>query len=407
MTHRHLSCTAGFATLHPAMKTGTATLTRKGRAWYDTGHAWIYRDDLARLESAAPGDIVRVLDARGATLGSAFYGGASKIALRIITRSDEPVDEQFFERRIRESVERRRGLGPAQGALRLVYSEGDGLPGLVADRYAEWLVLQALIPGTDRRLELFADIFNAVLAPKGIVCRNDARARALEGLPIEKKLLRGDLAGPVEVREGEIRYMADLLGGHKTGAYLDQRENRDAVARMARGEVLDCFSYQGLFAIRCAGRAESVTAVESSEDALAAMAKNAALNGLSNITPVAGNAFDLLRAWHRGKRRFDTVILDPPPLARKQAHAGDALRGYKEINLRAMHLLREGGILATFCCSHAVPPDLFADILRAAAADARCAFRVIAALGQPADHPVLLNVPETAYLKGLILQIAA
>lgn len=386
------------------MNTPTVTLTKKGLAWHRTGHAWVYRDDLARVDSAATGDVVRVLDPRGRTLGSAFYGGASKIALRILTRSEEPVDDAFFERRIGQAVERRRGLSEEGGALRLVYSEGDGLPGLVADRYAEWLVLQALVPGIDARLALVAGIFQSLLKPKGIVIRNDASARAMEGLPIGKKVLAGDYKGPIEVVEGGVRYLADLLEGHKTGAYLDQRENRGLAAGFARGAVLDCFSYQGLFALRCARRAETVTALESSREALAVMEKNIVLNGLSNVAPLEGNAFDLLRAWHREKKRFDTVILDPPPLARKKAHAGDALRGYKEINLRAMHLLREGGVLATFCCSHAVTPDLFAEVLRAAAADARCAFRVLATPGQPADHPVLLNVPETAYLKGLILE---
>ncbi|MEI6633948.1 MAG: class I SAM-dependent rRNA methyltransferase [Chlamydiota bacterium] len=389
------------------MSTRTATLTRKGISWYETGHAWVYRDDLARVESAAAGDIVEVRDGRGKVLGRAFYGDRSKIALRFLTRGDEPVDDAFFERRIREAVERRRGLMTEGGGLRLFYSEGDGLPGLVADRYGDWIVLQALVPGIDSRLGLIAGIFYALLKPKGIVCRNDASARAMEGLPLEKKVLQGELTGPVEVREGDIRYLADLLNGHKTGAYLDQRENREITTRLARGAALDCFSYQGHFALHCAERAESVTALESSREALAVMEKNVALNGLANVTPVEGNAFDTLRAWHREKRQFDTVILDPPPLARKKAEAEDALRGYKEINLRAMHLLVPGGILVTFCCSHAVSPDLFSEILRAAAADARCGFRVLKHLGQPADHPVLLNVPETAYLKGMVLEKTA
>ncbi|MCC6449525.1 MAG: class I SAM-dependent rRNA methyltransferase [Candidatus Aureabacteria bacterium] len=386
------------------MKRAAATLKRKGFAWYATGHAWVYRDDLARVENASPGDIVDLLDPRGRLLGRAFYGDRSKIALRLLTRNDEPVDDAFFERRVREAVARRRPLMEEKGALRLIYSEADGLPGLIADRYADWIVLQSLIPGSDSRVGLFASILRALLDPKGIVLRNDASARALEGLPLERKVLTGDLRGPVEVVEGDIRYLADILNGHKTGAYLDQREHRELVGRLARGKALDCFCYQGHFALHCAQRAEAVTALESSREAIAAMEKNIALNGFSNVTPVEGNAFDLLRAWQRERKRFDTIVVDPPPLARKKAHAADAMRGYKEINLRAMHLLAPGGILASFCCSHNIPPDLFGEILRAAAADACCSFRVLHALGQPPDHPVLLNVPETAYLKGLVLE---
>lgn len=386
------------------MQAATATLKRKGFAWYETGHSWVYRDDLARVESAAPGDVVDLLDPRGRLLGRAFYGDRSKIALRLLTRGDEPVDDAFFERRVREAVARRGPRMPENGAQRLVYSEGDGLPGLIVDRYAGWIVLQALLPGIDSRIGLFASVLGALLKPKGIVLRNDASARLLEGLPLGTEVLQGGDPGLVEVAEGGVRYLADLLGGHKTGAYLDQRENRELVGRLARGRALDCFSYQGHFALHCAARAESVTALESSREALAAMRKNIDLNRLANVAPLEGNAFDLLRIWHREKRRFDTVVLDPPPLARKRTHAADAVRGYKEINLRAMHLLAPRGLLATFCCSHNIPPDLFSDILRAAAADARCSFRVLHTLGQPADHPVLLNVPETAYLKGLVLE---
>jgi 23S rRNA (cytosine1962-C5)-methyltransferase len=344
------------------------------------------------------------MDERGRFLGKAFYGDRSKIALRLITRSSESVDESFLTRRIREAIERRRALAEEGGALRLVFSEGDGLPGLIADRYADWIVVQALIPGMDRRLGAIAEIFRELLKPRGIVCRNDASARSLEGLPLERKMLLGERPETVEVREGPARYLADLWNGHKTGAYLDQRENRAIVGRHAKGAVLDCFSYQGHFALHCAVRAESVTAVESSAEAVALASKNFALNKLSNVTPLEGNAFDLLRLYFREKRRFDTIILDPPPLARKRAHAEDALRGYKEINLRAMHLLNAGGLLATFCCSHGISRDLFAEILRQAAADARCGVRVLEELRQPADHPVLLNVPETAYLKGFVLE---
>jgi len=386
------------------MKSNSIMISAKGLLWYRTGHVWIYRDDLMSTGSAKSGDIVEVTDARGKFLGKAFYGEKSKIALRLLTRNEELIDCSFFERRIREAIDRRRKSIGTGAAMRLVYSEADGIPGLIADQYADWIVLQALIPGVDSRVEMISGIFRDLLTPQGIVFRNDASARALEGLLLGKKLMYGEQPGLIEIKEGRLHYLADIWNGHKTGAYLDQRENRAAVARYAHGRALDCFSYQGHFALHCAKHADTVTAVESSRDALAILEKNCALNDLTNITPLAANVFDLLRLYQREKSRFDTIVLDPPPLARKKAHAEDALRGYKEINLRAMHLLNSGGILASFCCSHSISRDIFMEILRLAAADARCPFRVVEQLGQSDDHPILLNVPETAYLKGVILQ---
>ncbi len=386
------------------MEPNRIAISAKGLLWYRTGHVWIYRDDLMRTGSAKSGDIVEVTDARGRFLGKAFYGEKSKIALRLLTRSEEPIDSSFFERRIREAIERRRKSVGAGSAARLVYSEADGIPGLIADQYADWIVLQALIPGIDSRMEMISGIFRDLIKPQGILFRNDASARALEGLLLGKKLMYGEQPGLIEIKEGRLRYLADIWNGHKTGSYLDQRQNRPAVARYAHGRALDCFSYQGHFALHCAQHAETVTAVESSREALAILEKNCALNNLTNITPLAANVFDLLRVYQRERSRFDTVVLDPPPLAKRKVHAEDALRGYKEINLRAMHLLNSGGILASFCCSHNISRDIFMEILRLAAADARSSFRVLEELGQSDDHPALLNVPETAYLKGVILQ---
>ncbi len=386
------------------MTSNSVTISKKGLLWYRTGHVWIYRNDITSTGSAKSGDIVNVTDDRGRFLGKAFYGEKSKIALRLLTRNDEPTDVSFFERRIREAIDRR-GKSMDEGcALRLIYSEADAIPGLIADRYAGWIVLQALIPGVDSRIDMISGIFHELLKPEGIVCRNDASARAIEGLMLGKKVLHGNQPGLIQVTEGRLRYLADIWNGHKTGAYLDQRENRSAAARYTRGRVLDCFAYQGHFSLHCAKKAETVTAVESSREALAILEKNCALNDLTNVTPTPGNVFDLLRLYQKEKSRFDTIVLDPPPLARKKAHAEDALRGYKEINLRAMHLLNAGGTLATFCCSHNISNDIFMEILRLAASDARCGFRVLEELGQAKDHPILLNVPETAYLKGAILQ---
>lgn len=386
------------------MTPNSVTISKKGLLWHKTGHVWIYRNDVTSAGAAKSGDIVSVAEDRGRFLGKAFYGEKSKIALRLLTRNEEPIDASFFERRIREAIDRRGQGLEAGGALRLVYSEADGIPGLIADRYADWIVLQALIPGVDSRIEMISGIFHGLLKPEGIVCRNDASSRAIEGLMLGKKVMAGEQPGLIQVAEGRLRYLADIWNGHKTGAYLDQRENRSAVARYARGRVLDCFAYQGHFSLHCAKKADTVTAVESSREALAILEKNCALNDLTNVTPTPGNVFDLLRLYQKEKSRFDTIVLDPPPLARKKSHAEDALRGYKEINLRAMHLLNAGGTLATFCCSHNISSDIFMEILRLAAADARCSFRVLEELGQAKDHPILLNVPETAYLKGAILQ---
>jgi len=386
------------------MKSKRITISRKGLLWYDTGHSWIYRDDLLKTYSAAPGDVVDILDGRGRFLGRGFYGDKSKIAIRILTRKDEAIDDAFFKTRIEKAILRRGERSRGKGAARLVFSEGDSLPGLIVDRYAGWLVFQTLIPGMDRLLDRLAGVFGELLSPAGIVCRNDAGSRAIEGLPLRKKTMSGEKPGLVEVEEGEIRYLADIWDGHKTGAYLDQAENRAMVAAYSTGRVLDCFSYQGHFALRCAGRAEHVTAVESSPDALALLEKNVALNGAGNITPAGENVFDLLRSYHREKKKFDLIILDPPPLARKKTHAGGALRGYKELNLRAMHLLNPGGVLATFSCSHSISVDLFSEMLRMAATDARCEFRVLTGMRQGSDHPVLINTPETFYLKGFLLQ---
>jgi 23S rRNA (cytosine1962-C5)-methyltransferase len=387
-----------------AMHLKRVIVNKKAFHWYRTGHPWIYRDDLVSTGLARSGEVVDVFNEQKSFLGKALYGDASKIALRLLTRKEEAVDETFWYGRIRDAVDRRKGIMTADGAVRLIYSEGDGLPGLIADRYAGWLVLQALVPGIDARLDIISGILDELLKPEGIVCRNDASSRSLDGLPLEKKLLRGVKPGLIRVREGATSYLVDVWNGHKTGAYLDQRENRLLLTKYVRRRVLDCFSYEGQFALHLAKSADSVTAVESSQDAIVLLKKNLGLNGLKNVRAVQGNAFEFLRRCHRDKKRFGLIILDPPPLARKKMHTEQALRGYKEINLRAMHLLPEGGVLATFCCSHSIPRDLFLEVLRESATDARCSLRLLEELGQASDHPILLNVPETAYLKGFVLE---
>jgi 23S rRNA (cytosine1962-C5)-methyltransferase len=386
------------------MHKATVVISRKGVLWYRTGHTWIYRDDIADTGNSAGGDIVTVRDNKGRFLGKALYSNKSKIALRILTREDEIINEAFLARRITRAIELRRKRIATHEAVRLVYSEGDMLPGLIADKYADWIVLQTLVPGINRLLPLIAGIFYQTLKPRGIVCRNDATARALEDLPREKKMLIGKQPPLLEIKEHGVLFLIDLWNGHKTGMYLDQTENRLTVKQYARGNVLDCFSYQGHFAINVAGAADKVTAVESSAEAVSFIDKNRVLNKLDNIMPVQENAFDYLRRSHKENVRFDTIILDPPPLARRKSHLDGALRAYKEINLRSMHILSPGGVLATFCCSHSISHDLFLTVLREAAADAGATCRLLHPLTQAPDHPVLLNVPETAYLNGFIIQ---
>jgi len=386
----------------------TVVLSKRAMERLAEGHVWIYRSDIAAPEALAGGEIVRLTDERGWFAGKAFYGSISQIAVRLLTREDEPIEEDFFVRRLSQAIALRDVTfsDPARhGACRLVHGEADLLPGLIVDRYADCLSVQTLIEATEGRRELFADLLQRLLAPRAIVERNDVRVRAHEGLEQRKGMLRGSDPGPVEFLEGEVKLVADLLAGQKTGAFLDQAENRIEAGRYARGRALDCFTYGGAFALHLARRAEQVTGVDISEQAAAQGREGAARNGAKNVEFKVANAFDLLRAESEAGERYDTIVLDPPAFAKTRSSIDAALRGYKEINLRAFHLLSPGGVLVTCSCSFHVDEATFERTVLQAASDARRSVQVVERRGAARDHPTLLGVPETRYLKCLILRV--
>jgi len=383
----------------------TAVVSARGAARWRGGHPWIYRTDLYREPKgpAAPG-IVAVTDRRDRFLGQALYSPKSEIRLRLLTRGHEPIDAAWWRDRIAAAAARRAGV-PAT-AYRVVHGEADGLPSLVIDRYGTSVVAQLLSAGLERERDAVLDGIAAALAPDGILLRHDTGIRRHEGLGADVVLARGTVPQRVEVEEHGIRYIAAPWTGQKTGAFLDQRENRVLVAAHGRagGRAIDVFSYHGSFALHLARRAGQVVAVDSSAEALARAAENAALNNLSNITWREANAFDLLRELERHEETFDTVVLDPPAFAKSKDTVPKALGGYKEINLRAMRLLAPGGVLFTCSCSYHVTRALFAEMVAEAAHDSGRRLELVALTGNSADHPELVNVPETGYLKGALLR---
>lgn len=385
------------------MREPNVTISRRGEERVHGGHPWIYRSDLTNV-SASGGDTVVVFGSRGKRIGRALFSDASQISLRMLVRGDAPADLALWRRRLEQAVERRRALAIDADAYRLVHAEGDLLPSLVVDRYGDVLVVQALSQGTDRRLPDVVRLLLEIAAPSGILLRNDARVRALEGLAQTVEVAHGDVPAEVVARFGGISLAADLRGGQKTGLFLDQRENWAAAAAYARGRCFDGFSYDGGFALHIASRASEVVAVDISEDAVSRTIANAARNGSPNVTARAANVFDVLRDAERAGERFDTIVLDPPAFAKSRAALGNALSGYKEINLRALKLLAPGGHLVTCSCSYHVSEQAFADMLLDAAIDARVAVTLVEQRGQSRDHPVLLGVPETSYLKCFILR---
>jgi 23S rRNA (cytosine1962-C5)-methyltransferase len=378
------------------------TVTARGARRWQRGHPWIYRSDV--VAGDGPPGIVRVADARGRFLGQALWSPASEIRLRWLTHEADPVDVAWWIERVGAALARRAALDPPATAYRVVHAEADGLPSLVVDRYGPYVVAQLLSAGLEAvRAHVLAAI-DAVLAPAGVLLRHDAAVRRHERLPLAIEPVRGQVPDPLEVREGAVRYLAAPHRGQKTGAFLDQREHRGLMAAVARGRALDVFCYHGLFALHMAGRAEHVLAVDSSGDALAMAARNAELNGRTHITWREANAFDALRELERARARFDTIALDPPAFAKDRASVPAALRGYKEINLRALKLLAPGGRLFTASCSFHVGRAAFLALLADAAADAGRRVFLERVLGQPQDHPEVLTIPETGYLKGALVR---
>ena len=380
------------------------------------GHPWIYEGGVMRVtRPPGNGDVVQVKDHRQRFLGMGLYNAASRIRVRVLTTERVEIDRAFFLGRVREALALRRRYMPGSTSFRVVNSEGDLLSGVIADLYEDVVVLQTSALGMDQRKRQLASVLQEVLSPRAVVERNDMASRRFEGLGESAGVLSGQEAGPLMARLNGLEFRMPEGGGHKTGLYLDQQGNYEAVARWAKGaDVLDCFSFLGGFSLHAArGGAASVLGIDQSEEAVAAAGANAKVNGLGErVRFEAGNVFDWLKAQttvgphERAVPRFDLIILDPPSFTRNRASVPDALRGYKEIHLRALKLLRPGGVLATFCCSHHVDARLFEDVVQAAAFDVRKVLRRVAIFGQSPDHPVLPAVPETEYLKGFAYEVA-
>ncbi|MEW6434720.1 MAG: class I SAM-dependent rRNA methyltransferase [Myxococcota bacterium] len=384
----------------------TVRISKKGVDRWKAGHPWIYAADVESSPTGLEGgEVVRVEDGRGWFLGQAFFSKDSKIVLRWLAWDDTPVDTAFFRERLTRAAELRRAAYPGQVAYRVVHGEADLLPGLVVDRFGDYLSVQLLHKGTERRRELFADLLAELFQPKAIVNRSDTPVRRHEGLEPEKGLLRGEAPGPITYREGTIELEVDLLSGQKTGAFLDQRDNHVMASEYGAGESLDCFSYAGGFALQLAKKARKVTAVEISDAACAQIRDNAKRNGLENVEAVSANAFDFLRDALDEGRRFDTIVLDPPSFAKNKGAIESAVRGYKEINLRAMQLLRPGGTLITASCTYHVDEARFEAMLDSAAADSKRRVQIVDRRGAGKDHPVLLGLRETRYLKCFVLRV--
>ena len=385
------------------MHQGLVVITTKGEARVRRGHPWIFRSDVAKAAGALPGSVVRVEGARGRLLGFALYSSRSEIRLRMIERG-ETLPDTFLGDRLDAAIRWRETVASGAQACRLVHGEGDGLPSLVVDRYGDYLVLQTLSQGMERLKDDVVRLLVERLRPRGILERNDPRVRALEGLEQRVGLLHGEVPETVEIEEGGVRFEADLWKGQKTGLFLDQRENHQMARVYARGRVLDGFTYNGGFGLQVAAVASEVLAVDVSEDAVARTRRNAERNGLTNVTVRDANLFDLLHDLDRGGERFDTVILDPPAFAKSKDAVEKARRGYKEINLRALKLLNRGGCLITCSCSYHVHEGDLEDVLAAAATDAGATVTVVEKRRQSRDHPVVLGVPETYYLKCFVLR---
>jgi 23S rRNA (cytosine1962-C5)-methyltransferase len=379
-------------------------VNKRGADRIRQGHLWIYRSDVVDVD-AKGGAVVSVKDERGNFVGQALFSDSSQIALRFLTQSDEDIDREWWRRRITEAANRR-NIGSDTNAYRLIYSEGDLLPSLIVDRYADVLVLQTLSQGTDAVKSLLIEILVEEFKPRAVIERNDARVRSLEGLPLIAGTVYGDAPAELEILQHGLRFHVEPLGGQKTGSFLDQRENRLAARAAAqttnRGRALDCFTFNGAFALHLASVCDNVIGIDISGEAVAAAQRNAALNEITNVEFREANVFDVLREVETG---FDVIVLDPPAFAKNRASLKAAIRGYKEINLRALKLLNPGGVLITCTCSYHVSEELFLEILAQAALDAHRRVQIVEKRMQATDHPALVGMPETYYLKCVIARV--
>jgi 23S rRNA (cytosine1962-C5)-methyltransferase len=382
----------------------TAILKPKGEDRVRGGHPWVYRSDIADVIDPEPGAIVEVRGPRNRMLGHALFSDQSQITIRMLALDDRPIDEAFWRARLAAAIRFRETLQINASAFRLVHGEADLLPSLIVDRYGDYLVMQTLSQGMDRLAPQLVKLLVELTGAKGVLARNDPKVRRLEGLEQKVEVLHGEVPETVDVTEAGITYTVDPWRGQKTGLFLDQRENREAAARYAHGRMLDCFSYNGGFGLVLASHCESVEALDVSADAVERIIANAAANGITNLTAREANVFDELRHLERDGARYDTIVLDPPAFAKNKASIPNAMAGYKEINLRALRILNPGGYLITCSCSYNVDEAMFAEAVFDASADAHIPVTVVEKRMQGRDHPVLLGVPETYYLKSFILR---
>ena len=381
-------------------------VNRKAADRVASGHPWIFSSDITDRGAAQPGEAVQLVDQRNRPIGIAHFSSTSQIALRLLSAPTGSIDREFYLRRLRAAEDHRRNVVSNSDAYRVVHGEADRLPALIVDRYGEYLVVQTLNQGMDAAKSEIVSGLNEIFHPRGIVARNDAPVRKKEELPLETTILAGEVPDSVEVQVNGFALRADLLHGQKTGIFLDQRENYRAAAQYARGgKVLDCFTSTGGFALHLAGKCESVEAIDSSAPALATARANAQANSMSNVQFQEADVFDLLAGYASARREFSMVVLDPPAFAKSRTSLDSAIRGYKDINLRALRLLAPGGILVTCSCSHHLSEAALLELVAQASLDANRTLRVLERRTQSQDHPILLTVPETHYLKCLILEV--
>jgi len=381
------------------------TVTKRGADRIRGGHLWIYRSDVVEADEGAGGSIVVVRDQNRNFVGQAFFSDSSQIALRFLSQTEEPIDREWWRGRILEAASRRAGITSDTNAYRLAYSEGDLLPSIIIDRYDDVLVLQTLSQGSESIKRLLVELLVDELAPRAVIERNDVRVRQHEGLELIAGTLYGQAPEEFEILQESIRFLVAPLSGQKTGSFLDQRENRIAARAVAHGRALDCFTFTGAFALHLADVCDSVMGIDISADAIEAARRNAELNNTTNVEFREANVFDALREMEAAGERFDTIVLDPPAFAKNRASVKPGARGYKEINLRAIKLLNPGGILVTCTCSYHMSEEMFLRIVAEAANDAHRKLQLVEKRTQASDHPILLGVPETYYLKCVIARV--
>ena len=380
-------------------------VNKRGADRVRAGHLWIYRSDVLDSTSAKGGAVVSVVDKQRNFVGQALFSDRSEISLRLLTTTDEVIDRDWWRSRISQAAARRNNIPADTNAFRLVYSEGDLLPSLIIDRYVDLFVLQTLSQGTEAVKQMLVELLVEDFGAQAVVERNDVRVRELEGLEMTAGVLHGEVPDELEITQHGTKFVVSPLGGQKTGSFLDQRENRLAARAVAHGRALDCFTFNGAFALHLSTVCDEVLGLDISAQALATAKRNAEVNDAANVEFREANVFDALREMESSAERFDTIVLDPPAFAKNRHSVKAAARGYKEINLRALKLLNPGGALITCTCSYHIAESMFVEIVAEAARDAHRKLQLVEKRMQASDHPVMLSVPETYYLKCLVLRV--